>query len=43
MSLDPFTRRRTRELLVATLVAAAVAVSPVFVHDVYLQNILVLR
>jgi branched-chain amino acid transport system permease protein len=42
MSLDPFTRRRTRELLVATLVAAAVAASPVFIHDVYLQNILVL-
>jgi branched-chain amino acid transport system permease protein len=42
MSLDPFTRRRTRELLVATLVAAAVAASPLFIHDVYLQNILVL-
>jgi branched-chain amino acid transport system permease protein len=41
-SLRGFARRRHRELAVAAVAAVAVALLPLAIHDVYLQNILVL-
>ena len=41
-SLRAFARRRHRELAVAAVAAVAVALLPLAIHDVYLQNILVL-
>jgi branched-chain amino acid transport system permease protein len=41
-SLRGFARRRHRELAVAGVAALAIALLPLVIHDVYLQNILVL-
>ena len=42
MREDLFSRRRRRELGMATLLVAAAACLPLFVKDVYLQNVLIL-
>ena len=42
MDLDLFGRRRRRELALAALLVAAAACLPLFVQDVYVQNVLIL-
>jgi len=37
-----FTERRRRELLLAAVLAVIAAIVPLFVKDVYVQNIMVL-
>ena len=37
-----YTARRRRELIIAAVLAALAALAPLFVKDVYVQNILVL-
>ncbi|MBV8765805.1 MAG: branched-chain amino acid ABC transporter permease, partial [Hyphomicrobiales bacterium] len=41
-SLGSFAKRRHRKLAVAALTTVAIALLPLVIHDVYLQNIIVL-
>ncbi len=42
LAATPFARKRRRQLITAALIAAAVALLPLVVHDVYLRNVLIL-
>jgi branched-chain amino acid transport system permease protein len=42
MEQDGFARDRRRQLMIAAVLAAGIALLPLWVHDVYVQNILVL-